>query len=214
MLSVAVLSLLATSCKKEETKTSTTQIENDTITVTKEETTAAVPMDSVAMMKAWEQYMTPGEPHKMFATDNGTWDEENTMYMQPNDPNPMKAKMVAVNKMVFGGRYQESRHTGMIMGEPFEGVSIMGYDNAAKKIVSTWYDNMGTGIMYLTGDFDPSSKTIELRGEVSDPMTGKKKPVRETYTFTDENTRNMVMYDVTPDGTEYKSMEIVMKRRK
>ncbi|HEX8561837.1 MAG TPA: DUF1579 domain-containing protein [Flavobacterium sp.] len=214
ILSVAVFSVVATSCKKEETKTTTTEIQrNDTVTVVKDEA-SEVPMDSVAMMKAWDNYMTPGEPHKMLSNDVGTWDEESTMYMKPNDPNPMKTKMTAVNKMVFGGRYQESRHTGTVMGQPFEGVSVMGYDNAAKKLVSTWYDNMGTGIMYMTGDFNPNSKTVELRGEVTDPMTGKKKAVRETYTFTDENTRHMIMYDVTPEGTEYKSMEIVMKRRK
>ncbi len=35
------------------------------------------------------------------------------------------------------------------MGMPFEGMGIDGYDNLAKQYVSTWVDNMGTGIMNI-----------------------------------------------------------------
>src|SRR5690606_24172695 len=132
-------------------------------------------------------------------------------YMSANDQNPQKWKMTAVTKMILGGRYQESRHSGNVMGQPFEGVSIMGYDNASKKIVSTWYDNMGTGIMYVSGDYNPNSDTVELRGEMTDPMTGKKKPYRETFRVVDNDTRHIVMYDVDEKGSEYKSMEITVK---
>ena len=213
LLTLAVSSLLMMSCKKEETKTVTTDVETDTIAPV-EETTTAAPMDSAAMAKAWENYMTPGEPHKFFAKDAGTWDEEATMYMGANDPNPQKWKMTAFTKMILGGRYQESRHTGNVMGQPFEGVSVMGYDNASNKIVSTWYDNFGTGIMYLTGEYNPNSDTVELRGKMTDPLTGNEKPYRELFKIIDNDTRKIEMYDVDANGMEYKSMEITMTRKK
>jgi hypothetical protein len=120
--------------------------------------------------------------------------------------------MTAESRMILGGRFQEMTHRGTFMGEKFEGISTMGYDNASKKIVSSWIDNMSTGIIYLTGDFDSKTNSVELKGEVTDPMTKKVKAARETYTIVDDNTRKVIMYDVTPDGKEYKSMEIVMTR--
>jgi hypothetical protein len=32
-----------------------------------------------AAMKAWQNYMTPGDIHKMLASADGTWNEEITM---------------------------------------------------------------------------------------------------------------------------------------
>lgn len=209
----AALCLMTVACKQAEDKAlDNNLIAVDTATAVSTET-ASAPMDSVAMMKAWENYMTPGEVHKIFASDNGRWNVDMTMWMTPDTP-PTKNTMTAESRMIMGGRYQEMKHSGNLMGEKFEGISTMAYDNASKKIVSTWIDNMGTGIMHMSGEFNPSSKTVELKGEVTDPMTSKVKTVRETYTFVDDNTRKMEMFDVTPQGKEYKSMEIVMTRRK
>lgn len=210
---VATLLLVTIACKKVEDKAIETTSDTDTTTVVTTET-PAVPMDSVAMMKAWEAYAKPGDAHKMLAMDNGTWDEEMTMWMNPEDQKPTKTKMVAQSKMILGGRYQQMTHTGNMMGQAFEGVSTTAYDNAAKQIVSSWVDNMGTGIMYMRGDYDGTSKKMELKGDCVDPMTGKNKKIRETFEMVDDNTRKMEMFDVTPDGKEYKSMEIVMTRRK
>ena len=172
------------------------------------------PVSEADMMKAWEAYATPGAAHKVLASDDGTWTEEMTIYMAANDPNPTKATMTAESKMILGGRYQQTTHKGTMMGMPFEGIGLVGYDNASKKIVSTWMDNMGTGIMYMSGAYDGSSNKMELKGEITDPMTGKVKPCRETFVIVDQNTRKMEMFDIGPDGKEYKSMEILMKRKK
>lgn len=208
---MAVLLVLATACKKAEDKAVDATVTIDT-TAVKEESPAA-PMDSVAAQKAWEEFMTPGEIHKQLAMDNGTWDEDITMWMAPDAP-PTKNKATAVSKMILGGRYQEQRHTGTFMGMPFEGIGTLGYDNASKKMVSSWIDNMGTGIMSMSADYDGKAKTIEFKGEVTDPITKKVKPSRELFTMVDDNTRKMEMFDVSPDGKEYKCMEIIMTRKK
>ncbi|HYK55267.1 MAG TPA: DUF1579 family protein, partial [Flavisolibacter sp.] len=70
--------------------------------------TAAESMpDSATLMKNWETYMTPGEAHKMMASWNGTWTGEVSMWMTP-EATPSKSTATAVNKMVLGGRYQQS----------------------------------------------------------------------------------------------------------
>lgn len=215
ILSLAALIVMTAACKKAEDAPATDAAATaDTTAVATETAEAAKPMDSAAMMKAWEAYATPGEPHKMLAMDNGNWDAESTMYMSANDPKPMKTKMAATTKMIMGGRYQESRYTGNMMGQPFEGIATVAYDNASKKYVSTWLDNMGTGIMQMSGDFDAATKTMNMSGECTDPMTGQKKKMRETFAIVDDNTRKMEMFDTDPSGKEYKSMEITMTRKK
>jgi uncharacterized protein YigE (DUF2233 family) len=78
---------------------------------------------------------------------------------------------------------------------------------------SSWTDNMGTGIMHMEGDYDAAGKVIHFKGKCVDPMTGKEKTVRETFTLVDDKTRKMEMYDTDPTGKEYKSMEIIMTRK-
>ena len=170
------------------------------------------PMDSAAMMKAWEAYMTPGDMHKMIASWDGTWSGEVTSWMDPAKP-PMQSTSQAKNKMILGGRYQESVHTGNFGGMPFEGRSVVGYDNATKKFVSSWVDNMGTGIMHLEGTWDEASKTITFTGDCVDPSSGTQMGVREVYTIVDDTHHTMTMY-MTPKGAqEFKSMEIKMTKK-
>lgn len=164
------------------------------------------------MMKAWETYMTPTEVHKMIATSDGEWAGEVSHWMTPDDK-PMVSKCRATNKMVMSGRYQHSEFKGEFMGMPFEGMSLLAYDNAQKIFTSTWIDNMGTGMMVLKGKWDDKTKSIILRGKTVDPMTGKDCDVREVFTMVDENNQKMVMYGPRPDGKgEFKTMEINFKR--
>lgn len=215
ILSLAALLLLTVACKKaEETPAADNATATDSTAVKEETAEAAKPMDSAAMMKAWEAYATPGDAHKTLAKDNGNWNCESTMWMSPDDQKPMKTTMSATSKMIMGGRYQEAHYTGNMMGQPFEGTSTVGYDNASKELVSNWIDNMGTNIMQMRGKYDGTSKIMEMKGQCTDPMTGKEKSVRETYTLVDDNTRKMEMYDTDPSGKEYKSMEIIMTRKK
>lgn len=208
---LGALLLCLTACKKEVTVEEKAVVEKDSVPT---ETTRSEPMDSIAMQKAWEEYMTPGEMHKRMAADTGTWNEELTFWMGPDDTKPQKSTATANTKMIFNGLYQESVHTGNMMGMPFEGRSTLAFDNAAQEYVSTWIDNMGSGIMIMRGKYDEASKTLKMEGEVTDPMTKKMKKIRETITMVDENTQKMEMYDMTPDGKEFKSMEIILKRKK
>lgn len=168
---------------------------------------------SEAEMKAWMEYMTPGDFHKEMAKWDGEWNEDITMWMAPDAP-PMKNTASCVNKMILGGRYQSSTHKGSFNGMPFEGLSTTGYDNAKKTFVSTWIDNMGTGIMTMEGKWDEGSKTLHLKGKQVDPATGKEMQVRETFKVIDDNTQKMEMFMTPAGGKEYKSMEIVFTRKK
>jgi hypothetical protein len=193
-----------------EATTDTTKMA-DTMATTAAPAMAPMP-DSATMMKNWQAYMTPGDPHKMMASWDGTWDGDMTMWEKPGAP-PQKSKGVAVNKMALGGRYQISNHKSTMMGMPFEGMSIMAYDNAKKMFKSSWIDNMGTGLMTMEGPWDGASKTLTLTGKCMDPMSGQEKELREVLKVIDDKTQMMEMYGPAPDGKEFKMMEIKMTKK-
>ncbi|HEY0679251.1 MAG TPA: DUF1579 domain-containing protein [Chitinophagaceae bacterium] len=203
----------AIGCNDATTKTDESiQSKPDSPSTTVADQTPTV-QDSAAMMKAWQEYMTPGEMHAMLAKDNGVWNAEVTMWMSPDAP-PQKSTGVATNKMILGGRYQQATFKGNFNGMPFEGLSTLAYDNSKKKFVNTWIDNMGTGIMTMEGTYDAATKTINFEGSSTDPTTGKECKMREIFKPVDENTQVMEMYATYPGGKEYKSMEITYKRKK
>jgi hypothetical protein len=169
--------------------------------------------DSAAMMKAWMDYMTPGAMHSMIAKDDGVWTADITMWMTPDAP-PTKSTGTATNKMILGGRYQQSTFKGNFNGMPFEGISTLAYDNAKKVFVNTWIDNMGTGIMSMEGTYDSANNVINFSGKTTDPTTGKDCMMRQTFKQVDENTQRMEMFATYPGGKEYKSMEMTYKRKK
>lgn len=165
------------------------------------------------MMKAWQTYMTPTEVHKMIAQSDGEWVGEVSQWMTP-DAKPTISKCISTNRMVMGGRYQVSDFKGEFMGMPFEGMSTLAFDNAKKVFISTWIDNMGTGLMVMQGTWDDKTKSINLKGTMVDPMTGKDTKAEEKFTLIDDNTQMMEMFAPRPDGKGmFKTMVIKFSRR-
>lgn len=163
------------------------------------------------MMKAWQEYMTPGDEHAMLSGLVGEWDGDITMWMDPSQP-PQKYKGTAKYTAIMGGRYIEGTYGGEMMGMPFEGKDINGYDKAKKKYFTFWIDNMGTGTMYVEGTYDKKTKTLSYSGETMGPM-GNTMKVREVITIIDKDHQNFEMYMDEGRG-EMKSMEIKYTRKK
>lgn len=208
-LSLSILLLCFVSCKK-EVKTEVDEIKV-TDTIKTKDTVAEPVLDSAAQMKAWADYATPGNAHKMMADEAGIWNCDMTFWMEPN-AKPEKATSTANIKMILGGRYQEANYSGKMMGQSFEGRGTLAYNNASKEYTTTYIDNMGTGMLVAAGKYDESTKTIELKGQMVNPENGKKIPYREVYTIVDPKTRKMEIFDVK-NGEEYKSTEIIMKKK-
>jgi hypothetical protein len=214
-LTVCSAALFLVACNSSETKENKTDSASATTATETKKEDAWVPVDSATQMKAMIEYGTPGKMHEMLASWNGTWNGETTIWPAAGAP-PMKSTGTAVNSMALGGRYQMSKHSGNMMGMPFEGIAITAYDNAQKKFVSSWIDNMSTGIMNMTGTWDETTKSMNMSGTMPDICRpGKECTFREVFTIVDENTQNMEMYGPDPaTGKEYKMMEIKMTRKK
>jgi hypothetical protein len=212
-IALCASSILFFACNNngEKIETSKTDAEKTEQPVANNATPAPMP-DSAAMMKAWMEFATPGAMHKWMEKTNGTWEAEVDQWMSADAP-PMKAKATNVQSSVLGGRYVTGKFTGSMMGQPFEGMSIMGYDNAKKMFTSTWVDNMGTGIVRMTGTYDEATKTLSMKGSQTDAMTGKDSGIREEMKMIDDNTYTMTMYG-DMNGKEMKFMEGTFKKKK
>lgn len=202
--------LLVASCGDNQKPAEKTEPKADSGQAVKEEMTTKP--DSAAQAKAWMEYATPGDMHKWMADQCGTWSGEIKMWASPDAP-PTVTKGTEVIKMVLNGRYQEGVHKSDFNGMPFEGRSTMAYDNAKKIFISTWIDDMGTGILIMEGKMDDATKTLTLEGKQIDPATGKDMAVKEVCKFPDNKTQTMEMFCTGPDGKEMKTMEMTLTKK-
>lgn len=161
-----------------------------------------------AMMKA----MSPGENHKHLGRLVGNWDIATKMWMQPGQP-PSESKATMSAQWILGGRYVQTSYKGEMMGMPFEGMGIDGYDNVTQQYVSTWVDNMGTGILHMTGKCDAGCKTLTMNGSSADPATGQMIDMRFVTTFLDDKSYQFQIFGKDASGQEFKMMEMQAKKK-
>jgi hypothetical protein len=109
------------------------------------------------------------------------------------------------------GRYVVGHYSGMMMGMPFNGMDITGYDNALKAFQNVWIDNMGTGMMITEGFIDKDANTITYKGKMVMP-DGSKADVKNVVTILDKDHSTFEMF-VDMGSGETKSMEIKYKRK-
>ncbi len=173
---------------------------------------AAPAMDPKAMQDAMMKAAALGPQHEVLKKMVGEWNCTVKNWMDPSQP-PTEAKSTSVVTALMDGRYIQEQTTGEMMGMPFSGMGISGYDNIMKKYVSTWMDNFGTGIMMSQGTPDASGNVITWTGSASDPATGKMVKYRMVSRVTDENKRSFEMYSAGPTGKEAKMMEITYERK-
>jgi len=115
---------------------------------------------------------------------------------------------------VLGNRFVQQNYEGTFMGQPFNGIGYVGYDNTAKKIQSIWMDSAATGMMWMTGNADAGGKVVTAKGSMSDPMSGKSLPMEDKITIVDNDHHKMEMWTKGPGGKMMKMMEIDYTRKK
>lgn len=168
-------------------------------------------MDMQAMMETYKKLSTPGEPHKQLASLSGSWTTKTKEWMDPSKPST-ESTGTCEEKMLLDGRYLQQECTGEMMGQPYSGIGVLGYDNLTKKYVTTWIDSMGTGIFFMDGMASPDGKTITLKGTHKDPFEGVMKH-RAIWRLLDANTQIFEMYGTGKHGKEMKMLEITYSRK-
>ncbi len=175
-------------------------------------TTGGMSAEEKAMMDAMLKASTPGANHELLASMAGDWTFTTKMWTDPAAP-PTESTGTASYTTLLGGRFIQGEYRGNMMGMPFEGLGITGYDNVSQQFQASWIDNMGTMLMYMTGHYDPSAKSFTFTGQMDDFMKpGTKVKVREVIRVPSSDSQVMEWYEVR-GGKETKTMEITYTRK-
>jgi hypothetical protein len=165
-----------------------------------------------AEMEAWMKAGTPGAEHQRLAESTGTWKATVRMWMGPGEPTVSEA--TARREMILDGRVLAESWEGTMMGSPFAGHGMTGYDNVREMYWSTWNDNMSTAIMLGWGKWDEAEGAMVFDGEMSDPMSGGPMKVRNTVRFPELGKELFEMWEPRGEGGEMvRTMEISLVKQ-
>jgi hypothetical protein len=164
-----------------------------------------------AEMEAYMKAGTPGPEHKRLAATAGTYDVRMKNWHEPGGQ-AMEESGTAIRTMALDGRVLVEQFQGTMMGSPYSGHGMMGYDNVTGKFWSTWNDSMSTGLMVSEGTCD-AQMACTFTGSWNDPI--KKVPVktRMATRWTNPTTELFEMYGPDKKGAEVKMMEITYTRK-
>ena len=164
-----------------------------------------------AEMEAYMKAGTPGAPHKAMAATAGSYAVKAKSWQAAGAP-PTEDTGTATRSMALDGRVLVEEFKGSMMGMPFTGHGMRGYDNVTGKYWATWIDSMSTGLMLSEGTCD-AKNACTFKGTWNDPI--KKVPVtsRMTSRWTSPTTEVFEMYGPGKDGKEFKMMELTYSKK-
>ena len=164
------------------------------------------------MQEIMKQAGQPGEQHEFLHKLVGEWEVESKWRMSPEEEF-VPSKATVSRKLVLNGLFLMEEYEDRSEKQPFSGMGILGYDKVAKEYTSNWFDTMSSATWSSTGQIDNQRKTIAFHGGGSCPMTGGKKVIDSEFSMIDEETQTYKMYDISPDGTRFVSMQLTYKRK-
>ena len=164
-----------------------------------------------AMMAEMMKYASPGPMHAFLDPLVGTWKTVNKSWMGPGEP--VVSEGTCERTWLLGGRFLQSKYSGVMEGMPFEGMEILGYDTKKKEYTSVWIDNMGTMMSIGSGQADQAGKVFTMTSMFDDPVSGKPVPFKMVTKVVDNNSHVFDMIG-TKDGKDHTEMEITYTRVK
>ena len=163
-------------------------------------------------MKKVEAAGKPGAQHKLLEPLIGEWTAEVKMWMAPEAP-PTVTKGTVKSNWVMNGRFVREEFKGEMMGKPFNGMSLTGYDNQKQKYSSVWVDDVSTAIFVSDGTATEGGKVITFNGKMDCPVTEQKDmPFKHVVRIISADKHVFEAYD--PSKGDSKTMEITYVRSK
>ena len=164
-----------------------------------------------AEMEAYTKAGTPGAPHKAMAAQAGSYTTNVKSWHAPGQP-PMEETGSATRTMALDGRVLVEEYKGSMMGSPFTGHGMRGYDNVTGKYWSTWTDSMSTGLMVSEGTCDDKG-ACTFKGSWNDPVKKTEVTARMTSRWASPTVEVFEMYGPGRDGKEFKMMEMTYTKK-
>jgi hypothetical protein len=160
------------------------------------------------MQKKMEAASTPGPAHKALDALVGNWKAEVKCWCDPDGP-PNVSQGTAKAGWILNGHFLEEEFHGEMMGKPFIGRSLMGYDNIKQTFNTIWVSDMQTSILTSVGKGKNGNKVITLAGTSSCPATGRMDiPIKTVFRVINPDKH---VFEMFADDT--KTMEITYTRQ-
>lgn len=167
-------------------------------------------IDRDEMMQKMAAAGTPGSAHKALEPLVGNWKAEVKCWMDPDGP-PNVSHGTAKTKWVLNGHFLQEEFNGEMMGKPFTGISLMGYDNTKQKFNTIWMSDMQTSIFVSEGKGESGNKVITLEGKSTCPTADKKDVlVKSVFRLLSPDKHVFEMFD---EDKGLKTMEITYTRQ-
>ncbi len=168
-------------------------------------------LDMKEIMEIYKKAGTPSEPHKLLGKLEGTWTTRTRSWMEPGTP-PVEESGTYEQKLILDGHYLRQEYSGSMMGAPFTGINILGYNNHTKKYESIWIDSFSTAMFYFVGTGSADGRTITQECSYDDPVRGPS-VWRTVNRIKDDNSVEFEMYITPRGGKEEKVMEMSAVRK-
>ncbi len=122
-----------------------------------------------------------------------------------------KSKGSQTTKLAMNDLWVVSDFTGTMMGDPFTGHEVLGYDPNKKKYVACWVDSMTPSMTLTEGTWDEATQTLTLSGDSHDPMGGKVLMVNKVK-VTDDDHHVFTMHMGSADEPAMMTITYVRKK--
>jgi hypothetical protein len=162
-------------------------------------------------MEAYMKAGTPGAEHQKLAATAGSYALKVKSWMEPGAA-PIEDSAKATRTMALDGRVLMEEIHGTMMGGPYNGHGMTGFDNVTGKYWSTYTDSMSTGVMVSQGTCD-ANRACTFTGTWNDAL--KKAPVtmKMTSRWTSPTTEVWEMHGPAKDGKQFKMMEMTYTKQ-
>jgi len=160
------------------------------------------------MQKKMEAAGTPGPAHKVLAAYVGDWEAEVKTWCGSDGP-PNISEGTSTAGWILNGHFLKAEFHGEMMGKPFIGQTLMGYDNIKQTFNTVWLSDMQTSIMTCEGKGENGNKVITLAGTSNCAATGRKDiPIKTVFRVISPD---KYVFEMFNDGVQ--SMEITYTRK-
>lgn len=150
-----------------------------------------------------QEYPVPelGAEHKWLATLAGDYTARVGGMMGESDGrNKIESRL--------GGFWNVTHFESEMMGQPFKGLEIMGFDPVNEKFVAVWVDSMNPLLTMLEGTYDADTKTLTMSGD-SRGLDGMTAEMVNTTKFED----GKMAFTMSIEGTPMMTIDYTRKKK-
>ena len=158
-----------------------------------------------------QQHEPPSDTHKKLAKRAG--DYEVVIKFTSPDGKSMESKGTAKLTMILDGRFLQEENSGTMLGMPFSGRRLLGYNIDASRYEALWLYTGSPSMMTLTGEGKPDGKEIAFDASYT-AAKGKKVNFAVEYRFDSEDRFTIDLTLRGDDGATGSTLQATYARKK